>query len=121
MKPGAALPYAPLEQHALSWLRPRGHEPTTKSIAVILGVDRQTVNRWRTDNRINIDAADRLAIELGRNLEEIWDDDAIEYAFVWADRKPAATRALRERALTESWSWRVAGPLTLCALGATAS
>lgn len=116
----AVLPYAPLEQHALSWLRPRGHELTTTSLATILGVQRETVHRWRTENRINLDAADRLALELGRNLEEIWDDESIEFAFVWADRKPGTMRRLRDIALEEARALRLAGPLTLCVLGAPA-
>ena len=118
MRPAAALPYAPLEQHALSWLRPRGHEPTTTSLATIFGVGRETVHRWRSENRINFDAADRLAIELGRNLTEIWDDDAIEFAFVWADRQPATMRRLRALAYRESLGLRLVGPLTVCVLGA---
>jgi hypothetical protein len=114
----AVLPYAPLEQHALSWLRPRGHEPTTTSIATIFGVGRETVHRWRSDNRIGLDAADRLALELGRNLEEIWDEDAIEFAFVWASIDHRAARTLRARAQRESWALRLVPSLTVCVLGA---
>lgn len=122
----ATLPFAPLEQLALGWLRPRGHTIghggpcDSAAIATLFDVDRRQVHRWRDTDRIELDAADRLAIELGRHLSEIWDDDAIEFAFVWATIDRTAVRKLRARAQRESWAWRLVGPLTLCVLGAIA-
>jgi hypothetical protein len=56
-------------------------DTTTTGLADQLGLDRRTVQRLATRRRLRSDAADRIAVALGRHPCEIWPD--------WFDRSRA--------------------------------
>lgn len=108
------LPWAPLEAVALHWIQVRhldhnGHgEPATiRALAAVLNVNRKQIYRWRQAGGIDLDTADRLALELNQQPCEIWaewDDDpeALEFAAVWSELAPEYMRIRRADALAES-------------------
>lgn len=107
------LPYQPLETCALNWIRARhlhiadnGTDRTSAALADLLDLDLRTVHRLREHGRIDLDTADRCALELGRNLSELWDDDDIEFAVVWVSIRPDYMRRRRAEAYRDSCAWR---------------